>query len=49
MVAVSGNPDDAALHAQLAQAVDDLEAATAAMLSLEVEWGFVAPPLPPAS
>jgi hypothetical protein len=31
MEAVRGNPDDATLFAQLAQAVQDLEAATAAI------------------
>jgi hypothetical protein len=46
--AVRGNPDDGPLHAQLAQAVHDLEAATAPMRGLEVEWGFIAPP-PPAA
>jgi hypothetical protein len=46
--AMCGNPDDMALRAQLAQAVHDLEATTAAMRGLDVEWGFVAP-LPPAA
>jgi hypothetical protein len=42
MEAVYGNLDDAALRAHLAQAVEDLQASTAAMCSLKVEWGFVA-------
>jgi hypothetical protein len=46
--AMRGNPNDTALRAQLAQAVHDLEAATAAMQGLDVEWGFVAL-LPPAA
>jgi hypothetical protein len=44
--AVRGNPNDAALRAQLAQAEHDLEATTTAMRVLEVECGSVAPPLP---
>jgi citrate lyase beta subunit len=38
--AVLANPDNAALHARLAQALQDLEATRAAVLTLEVEWGF---------
>jgi hypothetical protein len=47
MDAVRANPDDATLLARLTQAVEDLEAQRAVMRSLEVEWGFVAPPLLP--
>jgi hypothetical protein len=46
--AVYGNPDDAALCAQPAQVVHDLEAAMTAMQALEVERGFVAPSPPTA-
>jgi hypothetical protein len=35
--AVRANPDNAALHARLAQVSQDLEAARAAVLALEVE------------
>jgi hypothetical protein len=38
---MSGNPDDTALRARLAQAVHDLEAVTVAMHSLEVEWDLL--------
>jgi hypothetical protein len=44
-VALRSNPNGAALRVQLAQAVRDLEVATAAMQFLEVV-GFVAPPPP---
>jgi hypothetical protein len=41
---VHANLNDASLLAQLAQAMQDLVEAVAAMRALEVEWGFVAPP-----
>jgi hypothetical protein len=45
--AVRANPDNAALHARLAQVLQDLEAARAAELALEIELGFRPPPVQP--